>query len=302
MLDRKKLLAEQLDMSKKKQRKARPVPQSKATGSAYNIELRKLVRSIRADINEKLIPLLKATQNEYQADAAIVTHDAYLERIVTVFRQLLDRWQSPQFRAIAERLARNFVTTADQVNRKRFDGTMQSIGINVYADAPSLPEFLSASIYDNTQLITSIPSQYLERVQSLVMSNVRAGNRSSAIVEQLSKQFGVTDRRAKMIARDQTAKVNGQLVKKRQTGAGFPYFQWLTSDDERVRDRHDELAERVTQYGKGIYSWDNPPMSDDGRPIIPGEDYQCRCNARPVSQREVDENKKAGRTRPGVKR
>ena len=96
--------------------------------------------------------------------------------------------------------------------------------------------------------------------------------------------------------------INGDLVKKRQVSVGYEYFQWMTSDDERVRDRHEDFAEKVTEYGKGIYRWDNPPISDSGVPVIPGQDYQCRCNARPVSSEDVETNKKAGRTRPGVKR
>lgn len=165
-----------------------------------------------------------------------------------------------------------------------------------------MTDYIQASIVDNTRLITSIPEQYLTQVESIVFNNVRAGGRPSAIAKQLQQQLGVTERRAKMIARDQTSKVNADLSEKRQREAGFPYFEWVDSDDERVRDRHEYLADHVTQYGKGIYRWDDLPLSDKGEPISPGKDYQCRCIARPVSQEEVDENIKAGRTRPGVKR
>jgi len=69
-----------------------------------------------------------------------------------------------------------------------------------------------------------------------------------------------------------------------------------------VRDRHAHLAEKVTAYGKGIYRWDNPPLSDNGTPITVGTDFQCRCTARPVSQREVNKNIKDGDTDKNVKR
>ena len=105
-----------------------------------------------------------------------------------------------------------------------------------------------------------------------------------------------------MIARDQTSKINGELAEKQQKGAGFEYFQWIDSDDSRVRHRHSEIANKVTAYGKGIYRWDDLPLSDKGVPIKPGSDYQCRCIARPVSAREVKANQDAGRTAPGVLR
>lgn len=286
----------------KPSKRMRPVKQSVATGTAYAVELRKLVRQVRKDINEFLTPVLKRSQFQYQADATIVTTDAYLDEIVRVIRFLQTKWSSAAFLGIAERVASNFVTTADRINRDRFDKTVKTFGINVFQGDTSLNEYLTASVYDNTQLIKSIPTRYLDQVESIVMTNVRAGNRSSAIVSQLSKQFGVTERRAKMIARDQTAKINGDLVEKRQRAVGFEYFQWLDSDDERVRDRHSDIADKITAYGKGIYRWDNLPLSVNGVPIKPGQDYQCRCVARPVSNEEVEANQKAGRVNPSVKR
>lgn len=43
-----------------------------------------------------------------------------------------------------------------------------------------------------------------------------------------------------------------------------------------MRDWHrDELADNV-------YKFDDPPDSEDGEPILPGDDYDCRCSADPV--------------------
>jgi len=158
------------------------------------------------------------------------------------------------------------------------------------------------SIADNSRLITSIPEQYLTQVESIVMNNVRAGGRPAAISKQLADQFGITSARAKLIARDQTAKVNGDLSARRQTQSGFEYFEWVDSGDVRVRKRHETISDKMTAYGRGVYRWDNPPLSDRGTPIIPGQDFQCRCTARPVTRREVDANQEAGRARKGVKR
>ena len=50
-----------------------------------------------------------------------------------------------------------------------------------------------------------------------------------------------------------------------------------------MRDRHQEIAEKVTAYGPGIYRWDNPPLSDKGEPIIPGGDYSCFPGESPLN-------------------
>lgn len=285
------LLEEQLETP----RKTPTVKPALRVGIEYNTALQLITREIKKDIDTQLVPLLRKLSPDYSKDSAIVVHDAWLPLITNMLEQIINKWTSPSFKALAETIARKFVTTADNVNEKRF-------GFDIFSDDVALQEYIQASIYDNTRLITTIPAQYLAQVESIVLTNTRAGNRSSAIVKSLQEQFGVTKRRAKMIARDQTAKVNGDLNKKRQESAGFDYFQWMDSDDKRVRDRHESIANKVTAYGKGVYRWDFPPLSDKGIPIIPGSDYQCRCVAIPVSNEEVAENVKAGRTRPGVKR
>lgn len=302
ILTSQELLEQQLNQkSTKREIKPKPVELSKGTGIQYNATLKKLVREIKRDVNQ-LLPLLRDLAPEYQADSAIMVTDSYVNDITSALRQLVDKWTSPAFRDIATRLSSQFVRSADRVNAERFGKSMGGVGIDLFGDDPTLIDYIDASIFDNTRLIMSIPEQYLTQVESIVMTNVRAGGRPSAIAKLLQKQFDVTENRAKMIARDQTAKVNGDLNKKRQVASGFNFFQWLTSEDERVRDRHDDISDKMTAYGVGIYRWDNPPISSNGTPIIPGQDFQCRCTARPVGQREVDENIKAGRTRPGVKR
>lgn len=296
------LLEQQLkSITERKDIRPNPVELSKATGIEYNALLKKLVREIKNDVNQ-LLPLLRQLAPEYQTDSIMVTNDTYVTQITSALRRLVDKWNSPEFRGIATRIASQFVRTANNVNGERFSKSMKGFGIDIFGDDTSLQDYIDASIFDNTRLITSIPEQYLTQVESIVMTNVRAGGRPSSIAKLLQKQFDVTENRAKMIARDQTAKVNGDLSKKRQIASGFEYFEWIDSDDERVRDRHEFISDKVTAYGKGIYRWDNPPLSAQGVPIIPGQDFQCRCTARPVSQREVNENIKAGRTHKGVKR
>jgi SPP1 gp7 family putative phage head morphogenesis protein len=290
------LLQLQLSAKRTKPKATKP---DLSNGVTYAVELKKLVRAISADIDAYIIPTVRSLAPEYARDSAIEVNDTWVDILTAAMKYVRNKWSSPQFQLLADTVARRFIQTANQSNRSRNE---KSMGINIYADSQVLNDYVQASVVDNTRLITSIPEQYLTQVESIVLTNVRAGGRPSAIAKSLQQQFGITERRAKMIARDQTAKVNGDLNRMRQMSAGFPYFEWMDSDDERVRDRHRYLTDHVTAYGRGIYRWDNPPLSDKGVPIIPGIDYQCRCVARPVSQEEVDANIKAGRVAPGVLR
>lgn len=294
---RQDLLVEQLERAGTS-KKTKPVKAPSYEEKRYNAALRRIVREVRSDINAQLLPIIKSLQTQYTADAAIVTNDSWVDLLIGAIDRVFSKWNSPAFEQLANTLASQFVRSVDSTTRGRFERSMRSVGLDIYGDSPTIQEYISLSVYDNVSLIKSIPSQYLNQVRSIVNTNVRAGLRPSAMIPQLMKQYDITENRARFIARDQTAKLSGDLAKKRQIDAGFPYFQWVDSDDERVRDRHDEIANRVTKYGKGIYRWDDPPLSKDGTPIIPGQDYNCRCTARPVDQREVDDNIKKGRVAP----
>lgn len=294
-MDSKELLQQQLNTK----RKSKGVKPDLQAGITYNADMQRIVRAVQKDINTSIMPIVKHTAPEYQRDNTIQTVDSWVDVLTDAIKLLKNRWSSARFQSLANEIATKFVTTSSNANRKR---NQTSFGIGVYGDTQALTDNVRLSIAANVSLIESIPEQYLTQVESIVMSNVRAGGRPTTIAKSLQKQFGVTERRAKMIARDQTAKLTGDLNRIRQTSAGFEYFRWVDSGDQRVRDRHEFLTEHVTAYGKGIYKWSNPPLSSDGVPIIPGSDYQCRCIAQPASQEEVDENIKAGRVAKGVLR
>lgn len=281
-----------------------------AIGIQYNAKLQRLVRQVKRDIDAEIVPLIRRLAAEYVQDSdehgddlpvadAVPVNDAWSDIIISAMQFLFARWQSQSVSAGAQRIASEFV----QASLKKGERDLKkSAGIDVFSGSLQMQDYLRAAAQQNAQLITSIPQKYLDDVQTLVMANMRSGMRPGFIEKALQDQFGVTQRRAKMIARDQTGKIQGELAERQQRDSGFEYFQWLDSDDSRVRDRHRAIAEKVTAYGPGVYRWDNLPLSQDGVPIRPGSDYQCRCTSRPVSAREVEENRKAGRTAPGVYR
>ncbi len=288
------LLKRQLkELSAETSAKSKGIESAKSDGISYNAELQRMIRAIKKDINELIIPEVRYLSPEYTADG-------WLDTITEKIALLRQRWSSELFNQFANETASSFVQAANLRNYTQVEKEMKRFGINVFESNETLSEYVSASAYDNSRLIKSIKEQYLDQVESIVTTNMRAGQRPSAITKLISNQFGVSERRAKVIARDQTSKINADLTEKRMRASGVKYFQWVTSKDARVRDRHDAIANKVTKYGKGIYAWDDLPLSDKGVPISPGKDYQCRCIARPVLQSEVDRNIKQGLTNPKV--
>lgn len=250
-------------------------------GEAFNYELQRLiVDEVEKSIEAVLLPLIYEEAPNYTADA-------WPQRISAAIDMLLERWASRPVRALAERLSSTFVrSTLSFAERTQ----SRTLGIDIFQNSQQLTDYLSAATIQNVKLIESIPQRYIENVSNTVLTGMRTGVRPEVIAKQLKDDYGVTQRRAKFIARDQAAKINGEIQKQRQIDAGYNFFKWLDSHDQRVRHRHREIANADVGYGVGIYRWDNLPLSSNGEPIAPGGDYQCRCVARAIRDSVVERN------------
>ena len=93
----------------------------------------------------------------------------------------------------------------------------------------------------------------------------------------IQRTYSVDRRHAQLLARDQIAKLNGDITQQQQQDAGVVEYVWSTSGDSRVRPSHAALNHKR-------FRWDDPPVVDEktGRRCHPGKDYQCRCCALPV--------------------
>lgn len=156
-----------------------------------------------------------------------------------------------------------------------------------FADANvrrSLPT-VSATTFFSREAVRGMQLAQVERIKQATLTQVRqiddivkanVGTPPRELAELLRQQTQTSKNKAKLWARDQTLKLNAEITKQRHLSLGVEEYVWTTSQDERVRERHQELANRTFRY-------DDPPISDSGEPINPGEDYQCRCIAFPVT-------------------
>lgn len=299
-MDSKELLQQQLEeLDKKSRAKLKPVNPAESVGISYNAELQRMVNQIKKDISESLMPQIKSLTSLYQQDSLslefdeegnFIRHfkDGWFDIISASIAALKQKWSGEAFDIWAQSIASKFVRSADFRNQKQI-----KFGINALGQS-DIEEYLKASVAQNVNLIKSIQQQYLDQVDTIVIENMRRGLMPGKIAEQLFNQYDITKRRAKFIARDQTAKINSDLTRKRFNASGVKYFRWVTSKDERVRSEHRKFANTVTKYGKGIYRLDKPPINSKGEEVWPGSDYGCRCVMIPVLQSEVDRNIKSG--------
>ena len=251
-------------------------------GSEYNTELQRLVVRIKKDVQALLLPVIEQEAVNYLADSEegsrFYFRDGWADRVQAVLDRLNLMYSMPWFSILANQVASKFVrASVDFVDKQH----KRNFGIDVYNDSPKMQDYLRAATIQNVKLIESIPKHYMENVMNTVYQGMRNGVMPRNIAMELNQKFGVESRHAKFIARDQAAKINGEISKRRQEAAGFEYFLWLDADDSRVRHRHRVIANADVGYGNGVYRWDDLPKSSAGETIQPGSDYQCRCIARP---------------------
>ena len=112
-----------------------------------------------------------------------------------------------------------------------------------------------------------------EKIQDIVF----AGYRAEALEDLIKKRKGVSDRKAKFLARQETKLLVAEYRKNRFKQEGVTTYRWSTVLDGRERELHKQLNGR-------IFSWDEPPIIDatTGERGNPGEAYNCRCSAIPV--------------------
>lgn len=260
-------LAQQLQNQKKraKTKRATPVRTPKTPEVRYRKHLESLVRQLRRDINNNVIPVLRQFESEY-------VNDAYAQTLEQVFNNL--RLAYRDINVNARKVASEFVNQTNNVNKTRFYKSVENaIGINIQSIVQNegLEDILVATTRENVNLISSISDQYLSKIETLVFTNTTQGSTAGSMIKQIQKVGSTTAKRAKLIARDQSSKLNSAINQQRQQNLGVEEYVWRTSQDDRVRPNH------ASKNGK-TFRWDDPPK-DTGHP---GQDIQCRCVAQPI--------------------
>lgn len=130
--------------------------------------------------------------------------------------------------------------------------------------------------------ITGFTEEEIIRLRKDIAANVSTGNRQEAIVQSLQRSYGITERKAKFLARQETNLLMAKFKETRYTSANVKEYRWgcvAGSKNHPVRPSHKVLENK-------IFRWDTPPItSSQGEPTRrnnPGQDYNCRCFARPI--------------------
>lgn len=251
-------------LQKRRGRRLRPVRPSRANELWYKAELLRIVKLLRKSAERHLLPVLRllTSANGAVGDATPPSAESQFNSMKMEFGGV---------EGVAQRLAREAVLRNLQAVDERLKAAIKdAVKVDVqaiFANDHELREAMAEATKANVALITSIPEQYFEKLEKAVSDNFVQGVRYEHLQSVVQHIADITESRAKLIARDQTSKMNSAFNSIRQQQVGIQKYQWQTMEDERVRESHAEMDGQECR-------WDSPPEVD-GEPANPGEPIEC---------------------------
>jgi Phage Mu protein F like protein len=254
-------------------RKLRPLHPNIGLSRAYQKKLDRLID----DMNASVVYWLKTTyKNNPPATMAMddIQPANALRKAVALLKK---RWLK-QFDLAAPKLAAYFLKAVHLRSDKALAKILRDGGFSVkFQMSKGMKDVLQATTAENVALIKSIPSQYFTEIEGLVMRSAAAGRDLGTMAKALEKRYGVTKRRAALIAKDQNNKSTAAMYRVRTLEMGITRAIWQHSGGgKHPRRTHKANSGKTYDVAKG---WFDP---HEKKWIHPGELINCRCVSIPV--------------------
>lgn len=284
-------------------KRAKPVKPSNKAERNYRGQLYKLVRAMHKDVDRYVMPVVRQEKSSYTRDG----DDDWASLITAALADVSARYVSQAMQAQYNRMALTAVAATEvEATAALAKSIRDAVGVDLTPlwGQDSMRQYIQAMAKQNSSLIRSIPERYFSDVETAVIQGTLEGHSPSRIAKNVQEATGVSARKAKMIARDQTSRMTGQIVEKRQQDAGIKYYRSSDSNDERVTGNPNGkypnakiscwgIARKDIGYGPGVYTWKDGATWGGQSGLHPGRHHiLCRCDALPVFDWEIDKLKK----------
>jgi uncharacterized protein with gpF-like domain len=147
-----------------------------------------MIRLMARELYAVITPELKRLKPSYTADS-------WVSDIISAIRSVSRRFTSELFERQIERVANSTISRAEATNAKEFQESVNAaVGVNMNAifKPRVISDYMEAAVAENVALIKSIPSQYFEKIESLVLGGMKSGLAPTAIAKQIQEETGST--------------------------------------------------------------------------------------------------------------
>lgn len=181
---------------------------------------------------------------------------------------------------LSKRLAGRGVDAVGMV--EKVDDGMRTASKGVEVGVPPLTKEsrarLAADYTQNMELwVKKFTEGMIVEMRETVEENANEGYRFDRLITKIKGRYGVTQSKARFLARQETGLFMSKFRQQRFGEAGVKRYRWNATRDSKTRHDHRKLNGQIFYYSQ-------PPVVDSatGRRANPGEDFNCRCVDEPV--------------------
>ena len=219
--------------------------------------------------------LNKATVEKFE-DAQVGNYAAvFLKLAKQAKARLMEKFDDKRI----EDVVKSVFGKIDKENQDKIYAAIEAaMGINmkVLVAKEAASQQIQALILETAQWAKKLRDETLESFTASTLRGMTLGNSLETIMSEFKTVTSTKKNAAKFVARNQVASFNGLVTKIRHQKIGIEEGIWVTSHDERVRKCHKMRDGKQFKLSEGLYS------SCDGKTLLPGTDYQCRCTYKAI--------------------
>lgn len=232
----------------------------------YRREIRRLIKAMHKDVKRELGALY-----------SVLASDAPLT-LTEIMARLRKRWYY-----IFEKRAREMAKwLADSVQKRTRQDIMNQLKKMGFALTPNYTgaekKLITNFVQESVSLIKTIPQTFLREVQENVKKAFERGGDRAAIKEAIEDKIDHplvknAERRAELIAKDQTQKVTQDFARANAKAYGATKARWIHIPGEKTsRITHIQMDGEEFDINVGLYD------PDVGENVLPGQLPYCMCS------------------------
>jgi len=270
--------------------RGKPLHYNASQQKKYERRLKQLINVMTTETKKELLKILKnddvkshfENQKQIKNIAMDQSASSQMKIMLNVLTRKFNRLFESKANSIAEKFFGNVFTSSSNTLNSSLKQLTGGLSLKTGIITDTTRTIGTKIIEDNVKLIKSIPEKYYADIEKSVMKSLTGGGGIQTIISELEKHEGITERRAKNIALDQTIKAHNQINSAEMDRLGFDQFEWLHS--------HASLQPRPSHLKMNghIFSFTNlrqeqekfgVPEEDQGLPGVPPG---CKCSILPV--------------------
>lgn len=213
---------------------------------------------------------------------AISMSDSRFSQVLRRIDERLSRIVPAEIADVAS-IQKSFERTVWKVDRD-VDKTIKGLAIKPKLTPAQAERVASDYTRDLERYIQKWAADEILQLREKVQQQAFRGYRYEALAKTIQTSYGVSQNKAKFLARQETNLLMTTFKQVRYQDAGVDEYLWFDvggTAAHPVRPMHKALAAR-SKKGETFRFSDPPVTNPQGQRNNPGQDFNCRCYARPV--------------------